>query len=164
VDAYAVVKTVHVLSSMLLVGTGFGAAVALACADRLGPSLGDRADVAAQAVVARVALRATVCFTAPAGIVQPLSGFALMRLAGWPFTASWLAVSIALYVLAGMCWLPAVVLQARVARTAAADLAAGRALSAAYRADVRAWGRLAVPAFVAMAAIVVLMVAKPALW
>ncbi len=52
----------------------------------------------------------------------------------------------------------------RMARTVAADLAAGRPLSESYRADARAWERLGYPAFFAMIGIYALMVIKPALW
>jgi uncharacterized membrane protein len=163
-NAYLVVKTVHILSSVLLVGTGFGTAFYLYCANRLRPAGSDRASLEAQAVVSRLVVRADLWFTTPAGIVQPLSGFALMRMAGWPVTAPWLELSLALYALAGACWLPVLVLQARMANTAAADLAAGRPLSASYERDARAWERLGYPAFAAMIAIYVLMVNKPALW
>ena len=163
-NLYLVVKTVHILSSVLLVGTGFGTAFYLYFANRVGIGGDARASMAAQAVVGRLVVRADLWFTTPAGIVQPLSGFALMRLAGWPFTAPWLELSLALFLLAGICWLPVVVLQVRMARTVAADLAAGRPLSASYRHDARAWERLGYPAFVAMIGIYVLMVNKPALW
>ena len=163
-NLYLVVKTVHILSSVLLVGTGFGTAFYLFFANRVGLAGGTRASMEAQAVVARLVVRADLWFTTPAGIVQPLSGFALMRLAGWPITAPWLALSLVLFVLAGVCWLPVVVLQVRMARIVAADLAAGRPLSESYRRDARAWERLGYPAFVAMIGIYVLMVNKPLLW
>jgi len=161
---YLVVKTVHILSSVLLVGTGFGTAFYLFFANRVGLRAGDRASMEAQAVVSRLVVRADLWFTTPAGLVQPLSGFALMRLAGWPFTAPWIELSAALYLLAGMCWLPVLVLQVRMARTVAADLAAGRPLSASYWQDAKAWERLGYPAFAAMIAIYALMVMKPPLW
>ena len=163
-NLYLIVKTIHILSSVLLVGTGFGTAFYLYFANRVGLAGNSRASMEAQAVVGRLVVRADLWFTTPAGIVQPLSGFALMRLAGWPFTAAWLELSLALFVLAGICWLPVVVLQVRMARTVAADLAAGRPLSESYWRDARAWERLGYPAFVAMLGIYVLMVNKPVLW
>jgi uncharacterized membrane protein len=161
---YLAIKTVHIVSSVLLVGTGFGTAFYLFFANRLRLAGSERPSMEAQAVVCRLVVRADLWFTTPAGIVQPLSGFALMRLAGWPFTAPWLELSLALYLLAGMCWLPVLVLQVRMARTVAADLAAGRPLSASYWHDAKAWERLGYPAFAAMVAIYALMVMKPALW
>lgn len=163
-NAYLVVKTLHILSSVLLVGTGFGTAFYLYFANRLRLAGSDRASMEAQAVVSRLVVRADLWFTTPAGIVQPLSGFALMHMAGWPATAPWLELSFALYVVAGACWFPVLVLQARMANTVAADFAAGRPLSASYTRDARAWERLGYPAFAAMIGIYVLMVNKPALW
>jgi uncharacterized membrane protein len=117
-----------------------------------------------RAEVRRLVVRADTWFTMPAGIVQPLSGFALAHMAGWPLATPWLAAAMVLYVIAGACWLPVVWLQVRMARTAAADLAAGRPLSPSYARDARRWEALGYPAFAAMLAIFVLMVNKPALW
>ena len=156
-NAYLVLKTVHVVSSVLLAGTGFGTAFYLFFANR-------SASLEARVVVSRLVVRADTWFTTPAVIVQPLSGFALAHLAGWPLSTPWLAMSIALYALAGACWLPVLWLQLRMARTAAADLAAARPLSPSYDRDARLWERLGYPAFAAMLGIYVLMVNKPALW
>lgn len=156
-NAYLALKTVHVISSVLLAGTGFGTAFYLFFANRT-PSL------EARVVVSRLVVRADTWFTTPAAIVQPLSGFALAHMAGWPLTTPWLVASMALYAVAGLCWLPVVWLQVRMARTAAADLAAGRAPSPSYARDARVWEALGYPAFAAMLAIYVLMVNKPALW
>jgi hypothetical protein len=48
-------------------------------------------------------------------IFQPLSGLWLMNKAGWNWQTPWLLASIGLFVLAGLCWLPVVVLQLRMA-------------------------------------------------
>jgi uncharacterized membrane protein len=163
-NLYLVVKTLHILSSVLLVGTGFGTAFYLFFANRVPALSGRGASLEAQAVVSRLVVRADLWFTTPAVLFQPLSGFALMKLAGWPLATPWIAASIALYLFAGACWLPVVALQLRMSRMAAAALAAGRALDAAYWRDARRWERLGYPAFVAMVAIYALMVSKPALW
>jgi uncharacterized membrane protein len=156
-NLYLVLKTVHILSSVLLVGTGFGTAFYLFFANRSG-------SLETQVVVSRLVVRADTWFTTPAVIVQPLSGFALAHVAGWPIGTPWIVLSLALYALAGACWLPVLALQLRMARTAAADHAAGRPLSASYARDARRWERLGYPAFLAMVGIYVLMVNKPVLW
>ena len=163
-NLYLVVKTIHILSSVLLVGTGFGTAFYLYFANRVGARAGTRASMEAQAVVGRLVVRADLWFTTPAVIFQPLSGIALMKLAGWPMDTPWIVASVVLYAIAGACWLPVLFLQHRMARTVAADLAAGRPLSASYWQDARRWERLGYPAFVAMIAIYALMANKPALW
>ena len=89
-NTYLVLKWVHILSSVLLVGTGFGSAFYLFFANRSG-------SVQAQAVVSRLVVRADTWFTTPAGIVQPVSGFALAHMAGWPISTPWIAASLGLY-------------------------------------------------------------------
>ncbi|MGM9481323.1 DUF2269 family protein [Roseateles sp. NT4] len=156
-NLYLLVKTLHIVSSVLLVGTGFGSAFYLFFTNR-APSL------EARAVVARLVVRADLWFTTPAVIVQPLSGLWLAHTAGWPLSTPWLLASVLLYAVAGACWLPVLWLQLKMAREVEAALASGRALSAHYARWQRAWESLGYPAFVAMLAVFFLMVNKPALW
>jgi uncharacterized membrane protein len=157
-NLYLWIKTLHIVSSVVLVGTGFGSAFYLFMANRSG-------SVAAQAVVSRLVVRADWWMTTPAVIVQPLSGLAMAHLAGWPLSTPWIALALGLYVLAGVCWLPVVALQVRMARLAAASAARGdAALPAAYWRMARWWEGLGYPAFAAMLAVFVLMVMKPPLW
>lgn len=153
---YLLVKTLHIVSSVLLVGTGFGSAFYLFFANR-------SASLEARAVVARLVVLADLWFTTPAVIVQPCSGLWLAHTAGWPITTPWLMLSLGLYAAAGACWLPVLWLQLKMAREVEAALAGGRALSAPYARWQRAWEALGVPAFVAMLAVFYLMVNKPLL-
>ena len=153
-NTYLVVKWLHILSSVLLAGTGFGSAFYLFFANRSGR-------LEARAVVARLVMRADLWFTTPAVIVQPLSGAWLAHAAGWPLTTPWLAASIGLYGVAGACWLPVLWLQVRMAREAQAALAEGRALSPQYRRWQATWEALGYPAFAAMLIVFFLMVNKP---
>lgn len=156
-NTYLLVQWVHILSSVLLVGTGFGSAFFMFFANRSG-------SVVAQAVVCKLVVRADWWFTTPAGIVQPLSGWLMVHLAGWPWDAPWLMLSIGLYAAAGLCWLPVVYLQCRMARTSAQAVASEQPLPPQYWRDARHWEWLGYPAFVAMLAIYFLMVNKPTLW
>lgn len=156
-NTYLLLKTIHIISSVLLVGTGLGSAFYLFFANRSG-------SVQAQAVVARLVVRADTWFTTPAGIVQPLSGMAMAGMAGWTLSTPWLALSIGLYVLAGLCWLPVLWLQWRMAAMARGAAAAGQPLPALYARYARWWEALGYPAFIAMVAVFYLMVNKPALW
>jgi uncharacterized membrane protein len=157
VSTYLLVKWLHIVSSVLLVGTGFGSAFFLFFANR-------SASLQARAVVARLVVRADLWFTTPAVIVQPLSGIWLAQAAGWPLTAPWLLTSLLLYALAGACWLPVLWLQLRMAGEVEAALAEQRPLLARYRRWQLAWEALGYPAFAAMLAVFFLMVNKPALW
>lgn len=152
--SYLLLKWVHVLSSVVLVGTGFGTAYYLAFANR-------QRNVAALAVVTRLVVRADWWFTTPAVIVQPLTGVWLASLAGWPLTTPWLAWSIRLYLFAGACWLPVLWLQLRMAAMASEAADNQQDLPPTYWRYARSWERLGYPAFAAMLAVFYLMVAKP---
>lgn len=157
-NLYLWIKTLHIVSSVVLVGTGFGSAFYLFMAHRSG-------SVPAQAVVSRLVVRADWWMTTPAVIVQPLSGFAMAHMAGWPLTTPWIALSLGLYAFAGACWLPVVALQIRMARLAAVSSARGdAALPADYWRMARWWEGLGYPAFAAMLVVFALMVTKPPLW
>jgi len=100
-NAYLIVKTLHILSATLMVGTGFGTAFYLFWANRSG-------SVAAQAVVGKWVMKADWWFTTPAVIFQPLSGWWLLHQMGMPLTWSgawlWVKWTLALYALAGAGW------------------------------------------------------------
>jgi len=155
--SYLVLKWIHILSSVLLVGTGFGTAFYLFFANRSG-------NIQAQAVVSRLVVRADTWFTTPAVVMQPLSGFALVYMAGWPLTSSWLLASVALFVLTGACWLPVLWLQWRMAHMARTAAAEHTPLPTLYWRYARYWEALGYPAFIAMLAVFYLMVNKPTLW
>jgi uncharacterized membrane protein len=152
---YLTLKWIHILSSVLLVGTGLGSAFYMFFTNRSG-------NVQAQAVVSRLVVRADWWFTTPTVFIQPATGLAMVHMLGLPWSTPWLAASLALYVLAGACWVPVVWLQLRM-RTLAAEAAdTGGALPALYWRYARWWERLGYPAFVAMVVVFYLMVNKPA--
>jgi uncharacterized membrane protein len=155
-NTYLIVKTLHILSSVLMVGTGLGTAYYLFFTNRLGR-------VASIADVARLVVRADWWFTTPAVIFQPLSGLWLAYMAGWTWTTPWLLWSIILFVLTGACWLPVVWLQIRLAKIARQAAERDEILPATYWRYARYWEWLGYPAFIAMLAVYFLMVLKPAL-
>jgi uncharacterized membrane protein len=152
---YILVKTLHVIASTILFGTGIGSAFYMLLASL------QRDAAVAHFVVRRVVL-ADWLFTTPAVIVQPLSGLYLVHLAGFPLSSTWLWLSIVLYLVAGACWLPVLWIQVRM-RDLAAQAATHRSpLPEAYRRYFRIWFALGVPAFLALVVVFYLMVAKPA--
>lgn len=154
--AYLIVKTLHILSSVLLVGTGFGSAFYLYFVNR-------SRSIPAIVVVSRLVVRADYWFTTPAAIFQPLSGLWLAHHVGWPWTTPWILAALALYALAGVCWLPVVALQLRMRAMAESAHVRNVELPDPYWADAKRWTWLGYPAFIAMLVIYYLMVAKPAL-
>ncbi len=153
-NLYLTIKWIHIVSSVVLVGTGLGSAYYLFFANRSNK-------IAAQAVVTKLVVRADWWFTTPTIIIQPVTGFWLVQMAGIPISTPWLAISLILFVLAGACWLPVVWLQIRMARMAEEALRAGTELPTLYWRYARRWEWLGYPAFVAMLAVFFLMVVKP---
>ncbi len=151
---YLIVKAFHILSSVLLVGTGFGSAFYLFFTNR-------SKEAWAIAVVSRLVVRADWWFTTPTIILMPISGLWLAHSAGWTWHTPWIARSLLLYVLAGACWLPVVWLQIRMAKMARDSVVKGSKLPERYWRHAKLWEWLGYPAFVAMLGIYFLMVVKP---
>lgn len=157
IDLYSLVKVVHILSSTILFGFGAGTAWYFWSAHLTG-------DAATISSVGRMVVRADWIFTGSSGLLQPISGVTLARLAGWSPSEPWLIVTYLLYAVALGCWAPVVWLQMRAQRLAqhAADTEAP--LGEDYRSTMCWWFALGWPAFLALVAVYWLMVAKPPLW
>lgn len=151
---YEWLRLIHILSSVLMVGTGFGSAFYMYMANRSN-------NLQAQLIVSRLVVKADWWFTTPSVIIQPVSGFAMLYLAGWPMDANWLLWTYALYALAAVCWLPVVWLQIRMRNMALEASVNSTALPALFWRYARYWEMLGYPAFVAMLLIYWLMVNKP---
>ena len=151
---YLLVKWLHILSSTFLFGTGIGSAFYMLFASI-------SRDVRAIAVVSRHVVLADWIFTSTTVLLQPLTGFYLIHLAGYPWTSGWIMWSIGLYLLAGACWLPVVWIQLRMRDLAQAAARDGTELPAQYWRYLRNWVALGIPAFLALVVVFWLMVAKP---
>ena len=156
-EFYFIVKWVHMLSSTILFGFGAGTAWYLWNAHLTR-------DPVTIARVGRMVVRADWIFTGGSGIVQPVSGLLLIRLAGYSLVEPWLVASYGLYVLAFLCWAPVVWLQIRAQRRAQAAADRGEPLGATYFRTMRLWFALGWPAFLGLLGVFWLMIAKPALW
>jgi uncharacterized membrane protein len=153
---YLALKTLHIVSSTVLFGTGLGTAFFMFMANRSG-------NRQAMSVVSKHVVKADLYFTTPAGFIQPLTGFGMMALAGfemkfWPL--NWLGASLLLYLLAGACWLPVLWLQWQMHRIAAADVGKP-ALPPLYWRYAWWWTLLGIPAFSGLLVVFWLMTAKP---
>jgi uncharacterized membrane protein len=154
--AAELLRWLHVIGAAVLLGTGAGIAFFMLMAHRTkNPAL--------VAHVAGTVVLADTLFTATAVVLQPITGALLAWQAGWALTEPWILLSLALYVLTGLFWLPVVVIQIRLRNLARAAAAAGVALPARYHRLFRIWFACGVPAFAAVLAIFWLMLARPSL-
>jgi uncharacterized membrane protein len=140
--AYLWLKILHVLSATLLFGTGLGSAYYMWRAHLTG-------DARVVAVTARHVVAADWLLTTPTVILQPVTGLWMLHLAGIPWTQRWVLWSLALYLVAGACWLPVVWLQVRARDLAAEAVSRGAALPPRYHRYMRIWFALGWPAFLA---------------
>jgi uncharacterized membrane protein len=152
--SYLVLKYLHVLGAIVILGTGAGIAFFMLMAHRSG-------DAAFVARTAGIVVLADKTFTATAVLVQPVTGYLLMREIGVSVWEGWVAASLALYAVAGMFWLPVVWMQARMRDLAVQAVATNEALPTAYHRLFRLWFAFGVPGFGSVMLIVWLMIAKP---
>jgi len=153
-SVYFLLKFLHVIGAAVLLGTGAGIAFFMLLAHRTG-------DAKVIAAVARIVVIADFLFTATAVVAQPVTGILLAREVGYSLAEGWIALSMILYVVTGLFWLPVVWMQARMRTLAAAAAEAGAPLPAAYHRLYRWWFAFGFPAFAAVLAIFWLMIARP---
>ena len=92
---YFILKYLHVLGAIVILGTGTGIAFFMLMAHRSG-------DPAFIARTASTVVIADMLFTASAVVLQPVTGGWLMWLSVTALTERWLAMSLALYAVAGL--------------------------------------------------------------
>jgi uncharacterized membrane protein len=100
-------RWLHVIGACVLLGTGAGIAFFMLAAVRT-------ARPALIAHVASTVVIADLLFTATAVVAQPVTGYLLARKTGWALTEGWIVLSLALYVVTGLFWLPVVRIQIRL--------------------------------------------------
>lgn len=147
-------RWLHVIGACVLLGTGAGIAFFMLVSHQSkNPAL--------IAHVASIVVLADFVFTATAALLQPITGWLLALQVGWSLSDLWLSISIALYVLIGVFWLPVIAIQMKMrdlARTAAAK---NQNLPHTYFRLYRIWLLCGIPAFISILAILWLMLAKP---
>ena len=150
---FLVLKWIHILSAVVLLGTGLGSAFYVWRANRLG-------NLHAIRFVLRNVILADWLFTVPPIALLPVTGIWMMRLKGYAFSELWIWLSLVLFIIAGLCWVPAAVLQYKMKSLAERTLDKER-LPATYWHYERLWHFLGVAAFPAVLVIFSLMIFKP---
>lgn len=153
-NPYLWIKTFHVISAAVLLGTGFGSAFFKLRVDRVG-------DLPSIVFASKTVVLVDWIFTAPAVVIQFVTGLAMVWLGGYSLTEAWLALALVCFVITGLCWLPAVYIQLRCRDLAVQASRAGAAVPLEYRRLSRTWFWLGVVGFTAVWILVGLMVMKP---
>ena len=149
-----IVLYLHVIGATILLGTGAGIAFFMVMAHR-------SADPRAIAHVAGTVVVADLLFTATAVVAQPVTGTLLALDRGYPIFEGWIALSLALYLITGLFWLPVVFIQMRLRDHARAAVRTSSPLPPDYHRLYMIWLACGFPAFAAVLAIVWLMLEKP---
>jgi uncharacterized membrane protein len=149
-------RWLHLIGATVLLGTGAGIAFFMVMAVRTRQA-------ALIAHVAGVVVLADMVFTATAVLAQPVTGILLALALGWPLTEGWIVAALALYVVVGAFWLPVVWIQMRLRNIARACVVTGAPLPASFDRLYRIWFAFGFPAFIAVLAILWLMLTRPAL-
>jgi uncharacterized membrane protein len=144
----------HVIGASVLLGTGAGIAFFMLLAHRTG-------NPAHIAHVTGTVVIADTIFTATAAILQPITGAWLAYEIGWPLMSGWVLLSLILYVVVGLFWLPVVWIQIQLRDLAREAAAAGTPLPHRYHRLFRIWFACGFPAFISVLAILWLMLNKP---
>jgi uncharacterized membrane protein len=154
VTTYFLVKYLHVLGAVVILGTGTGIAFFMLMAHL-------SRDAAFIARTAATVVIADMVFTLTAVILQPVTGWILMELSSATVAERWLATSLALYAVAGLFWIPVIFMQIEMRDLARAALAENQPLPPRYFALFRRWLCFGIPGFGSVMIILWLMIAKP---
>jgi len=152
-DSYLILKLLHVLSAVVVTGTGAGIAFFMFMAHRSN-------NPQAIYVTTKNVILGDWIFTAPAMIALFITGLLLMNKLGYSFTSSWFYYVIGLFVFIGICWLPVLRIQHRLHEMAKISLDKGE-VGTDFKRLMRLWIILGIPAFTAILIIFWLMVFKP---
>jgi uncharacterized membrane protein len=151
---YFLIKYLHVLGAIVILGTGTGIAFFMLMAHRTN-------DVAFIARTASVVVVADAIFTLSAVILQPVTGGLLMMLSATSAAERWLLASLALYAIAGLFWIPVIFMQIEMRDLARKAAEQRGALPERYSVLFRRWFAFGFPGFGATMLILWLMIAKP---
>ncbi len=156
---YAIAKWLHVIAAATLLGTGAG----IAFFTWVGYVRCRRTrDLAGLRQILEITVIADWVFTVAAIVLQLGTGLWLMAILGVPWFTVWSAWVWGLFLVAGACWVPIVIIQYRL-RNAARLANAWADLGEEFQRQYRLWFALGIPAFAAVIALYGLMIVKPGL-
>jgi uncharacterized membrane protein len=150
---YLCLKYLHIIAAIFLFGFGMGSYLYLIAASRTrNPQV--------IANVARMVVGFDTWITTPAGFVQIITGYLLMRLSGLSMSTEWVLTSLIIFFCVGSLWLPVLLLQKRLCVMATSASEVGAGLDEQYQLVYRKWFWMGVLGFAGMFVIVLMMVTK----
>lgn len=152
-DSYVTLKLIHILSAVVVAGTGTGIAFFMFMAAR-------SKNTEAIAEVTKIVVIADWVFTAPAVVAQFVTGLLLMNRLGYSFSSPWFLAVISLFIFIGLCWLPVIWIQYKLRDQAMLSKERSEP-SPEFNRLMKLWTLLGIPAFSAILVIFWLMIFKP---
>ncbi len=152
--SYFLVKYLHVLGAIVILGTGTGIAFFMLMAHR-------SRDASFIARTAATVVVADMLFTLTAVLLQPVTGGLLMTMSATTLAEPWLATSLVLYAIAGLFWIPVIFMQIEMRDLAVTAAAQNVPLPPRYFGLFRRWFLFGIPGFGSVMLILWLMIAKP---
>lgn len=152
-DSYLVLKFLHILSAVVVAGTGTGIAFFMFMANR-----SNNIDVIK--VTAKHVILGDWVFTLPGVITLLITGPLLMLKLGYSFSSLWFYSVIALFIFIGLCWIPVLRIQYKLYHLSKVMEHSHNALLE-FKRLMKLWTILGVVAFSAILAIFWLMIFKP---
>jgi len=159
---YLILKYLHIISATILFGTGLGTAFFKFLADR-----SNNIDVIS--ITNKNVVLADWLFTTPSILIQILTGTVMIlegndELLNTILNSSWLLTSIILFIIAGLCWIPVVIIQIKMSQLANSARMKHKPLPSLYWYYTKVWFYLGIPAFISVLVIFFLMSNKPQLF
>ncbi|PCJ30883.1 MAG: hypothetical protein COA90_07940 [Gammaproteobacteria bacterium] len=131
-DSYSVIKTLHIISSTILFGTGLGIAFFMLRSYFTN-------DLHEKLYAARGTVLADYIFTFPAVIAQLITGAWLIWQSGYDWQSLWLLSTYLIYAIAGLCWLPVVWIQIQLKKLLIRSIEDNIPLPSRYNTLFRIW-------------------------
>ncbi|MBY0378291.1 MAG: DUF2269 domain-containing protein [Gammaproteobacteria bacterium] len=151
---YENLKIIHIITASVLFGTGLGTAIYMLYANIVK-------NIPVIALATQRVVTADWLFTGISGILQPITGMAMLYLKGYQLANTWAIAVFTCYGIAAVCWFIVVYLQIRCRDLAIIALKTNTTLPKKYHQYFLAWVILGFPAFLSLIVIFYLMANNP---
>lgn len=152
-DHYLLLKFLHIISSVIIIGTGAGIAFFMLTAYL-------SKNINAITVTAKNVILGDWLFTAPAICLQVVTGFLLMQELEYSFVSPWFLTVVGLYAVIFLAWVPVLFIQYKLFSLAKISLK-NKSLTKKFHRLIQFWVGLGILAFFSIIIILYLMVFKP---